>query len=214
MSADEFQQLWKAYDARLEHSLQLNLRLLGEVQSQKARSVLRRLMAGRVLGIVIGLLYEVILVVICWHVRSQPVMALSLGGIILVTAIAIGAYLRELIGVGRISYADNIVDTQEKLAVVQSSIIRTLRISWLQLPFWATVAVSNELIRHGGLVFRAIEIPLVLAFTILAIFLYCNLTPWKAANRKWVSRLMRGTGWRSVSRAMEFMAEIEKFKKD
>ncbi len=43
---DEFIQLWKSYDEKLEHSLQLNRRLLREVQSQKTRSLLRTIRPG------------------------------------------------------------------------------------------------------------------------------------------------------------------------
>src|SRR5580698_9145263 len=119
---DEFIQLWKAYDAKLEHSLQLNLRLLREVQTQKTRSALRMLTAGRVIGLTLGVLYEIILCVACWYVRGQPVMALSIGVFIVVTGIAMGAYWRELVLITRIGYANNIVDTQEKLAGIQTSI--------------------------------------------------------------------------------------------
>src|ERR1700722_3188752 len=107
---DEFIQLWKVYDEKLEHSLQLNLRLLKEVQTQKTRSVLRPLTAGRVIGIVLGVLYEIILCVACWYVRSQPVMALSIGVFIVVTGIAMGAYWWELVVIARIGFAENIVD--------------------------------------------------------------------------------------------------------
>jgi hypothetical protein len=211
---DEFIQLWKTYDAKLEHSLQLNLRLLKEVQTQKTKSVLRMVMAGRVLGVVLGVLYEIILCVACWYVRSQPVMAISIGVFIVVTGIAMGAYWWEMVLIGRISYADNIVDTQEMLAGIQSSIIRTLRISWIQLPFWATFFVSNELMRKGGPVFWAVEIPMVLAFTVIAIILFRNLTPENMERRKWVRKLAQGTGWKSVTRAIGFMQEIKEFKQE
>lgn len=211
---DEFIQLWKTYDAKLEHSLQLNLRLLKEVQTQKTRSVLRTLTAGRVIGIVLGVLYEIILCVACWVVRSQPVMAISIGVFIVVTGIAMGAYWWELVLIARIGYAENIVDTQEKLADIQSSMIRTLRISWIQLPFWATFFVSNELIRKGGPLFWAVEIPAVLAFTVAAIVLYRNLTPEVMERKKWVRKLLQGTGWRSITRAIGFMREIREFKQE
>ena len=211
---DEFIQLWKAHDAKLEHSLQLNLRLLKEVQTQKTRSVLRTLTAGRVIGIVLGVLYEIILCVACWYVRSQPVMTISIGVFIVVTGIAMGAYWWELVLIARIGYAENIVDTQEKLARIQSSMIRNLRISWIQLPFWATFFVSNELIRKGGPVFWAVEIPVVVAFTVAAIVLYRNLTPEMMERKKWVRTLAQGTGWKSVTRAIGFMREIREFKQE
>src|SRR5579863_9615648 len=211
---DEFIQLWKAYDAKLEHTLKLNLRLLKEVQTQKTRSALRMLTAGRVIGLALGVLYEIILCVGCWYVRSQPVMAISIGVFVVVTGIAMGAYWWELVLIGRIGYADNIVDTQEKLARIQSSIIRTLRISWIQLPFWATFFVSNGLMRNGGPVFWAVEIPVVLAFTVIAIVLFRNLTPENMERKKWARKLVQGTGWKSVTRAIGFMQEIKEFRQE
>jgi glucan phosphoethanolaminetransferase (alkaline phosphatase superfamily) len=212
MSTDEFQQIWKAYDAKLERSLQLNLRLLSEVQSQKAKSVLRSFVAARVITIVIGAIYMALLCFAFWFIRSQPVMAVSFGVFILCTALAIGESIQELGVIHRISYGDNVVDTQQKLAGIQSSIIRMLRISWIQLPFWSTFFVSNELLRKGGREFLMIEIPIVLFFTILAIFLYKNITVENANKKKWVRGLIRGTGIKSVTRAMDFMKEIAEFK--
>src|ERR1700743_921671 len=110
MSADEFQAIWKAYDLKLEQSMQLNLRLLKDVQSQKAKSVLHRLVAGRVFVIALATVYLVILCVVFWYVRTQPVMAISFGVFIVVTVLAIGGYIREISVIRRISYAENIVD--------------------------------------------------------------------------------------------------------
>jgi hypothetical protein len=214
MSTDEFQQLWKAYDAKLEKSLQLNLRLLQEVQSQKARSVLRSFIASRIIGIVIGMLYLALLVIAFWYVRTQPVMAVSFAAFIACTVIAIGMYMREIGVIRKISYGDNIVDTQQKLAGIKSSIIWTLRISWVQLPFWSTFFVSNELLRKGGREFWMIETPITLLLAILAVILYKNITIENAQKKKWVKGMIRGAGMKSVTRAMDFMKEIENFKNE
>lgn len=214
MSTDEFQQIWKAYDAKLEKSLQLNLRLLQEVQSQKAKSVLRSFIASRILGIVIGMLYLALLVIAFWYVRTQPVMAVSFAVFIACTVIAIGMYMREIGVIRKISYGSNIVDTQQKLAGIKSSIIWTLRISWVQLPFWSTFFVSNELLRKGGREFWMIETPITLLLAILAVVLYKNITIENAQKKKWVKGLIRGAGMKSLTRAMDFMKEIEDFKNE
>jgi len=214
MSTDEFQQIWKAYDAKLEKSLQLNLRLLQEVQSQKAKSVLRSFIASRTVGIAIGMLYLLLLVFAFWYVRTQPVMAVSFAVFIICTAIAIGEYVHEIGVIHGISYGDNIVDTQHKLADIQSAIIRTLRISWVQLPFWSTFFVSNALLRKGGREFWMIEIPITLLLTILAVILYRNITIENARKKKWVKGMIRGTGMKSLARAMAFLQEIEEYKKE
>jgi len=214
MSTDEFQEIWKAYDVKLEKSLQLNLRLLQEVQSQKARSVLRSFIASRVIGIVIGLVYLALLVIALWYVRTQPVMAVSFVVFIICTVIAIGMYMREIGVIGKISYGDNIIDTQRKLAAIQGGIVRTLRISWVQLPFWSTFFVSNALLRKGGREFWMIEIPITLLLTILAVILYRNITIENARKKKWVKGMIRGTGMKSLARAMAFLQEIEEYKKE
>ncbi len=206
--------MWRAYDVKLEKSLRLNLRLFQEMQTQKARSALRTLTASRVIGIIIGTIYVVLLVFVFWYVRTQPLMAVSFGVFIICSVIAIGMYIRELGVIRTISYGDNIVDTQQKLAGIQSSIIRTLRICWVQLPFWSTFFVSNELLRKGGREFLAVEIPIVLFMTIAAVILYRNITVENLHTKKWITWWIRGTGIRSVTRAMEFMREIEEFKKE
>jgi hypothetical protein len=214
MSTDEFQQIWKAYDAKLEKSLQLNLRLLTEVQSQKARSVLGALVTGRIFMIVVAGVYLALMCFGFWFVRTQPVMAVSFAVIILCTLLAVGEYIREIGVIRGMNYGENIVDTQIKLAGIQSSIIRSIRISWLQLPFWSTFFISNELLRKGGREFLLIQIPITLLLTIVAVFFYRNITIEYAGRKKWVKAMIRGTGIKSISRAMDFMKEIEDFKKD
>jgi hypothetical protein len=212
MSTDEFQQIWKAYDVKLERSLQLNVRLLKDVQTQKAQSVLRSLVVTRSVSIAVGTLYLLLLCAALYFIWSQPVMAVSFGVFILCTAIAIGQYIQDIAIIRQISYADNIVDTQRRLTTIQSRIFRTLRICWVQLPFWSTFFVSNKLLQEGGREFLAVEIPIVLFFCVLAVFLYRNITMENARRKKWVKVMIRGTGVRSVERAMSLMDEIEEFK--
>ena len=212
MSTDEFQQIWKAYDAKLEKSLQLNLRLLKEMQTQKAKSALGTFVAGSFFMVVFGVVWVLLLGVLLVYVRSQPVMAVSFAAFIFCSVVAIGEYIRDIRVIRRIGYAENIVDTQEKLAGLQSSMIGSLRIVWLQLPFWSTFFISNELIRKGGTTFLMIQIPITLLLVVAAIFLYRNITVENAKKKKWVRALIRGTGARSVARAMDFMKEIEDFK--
>jgi hypothetical protein len=214
MTTDEFQEIWKAYDVKLERSLQLNLRLLKDVQTQKAKSALKPLVSAGVFGIVVGLLWEALLGFALYYVWSQPVMAVSFVAFILCTAVAIAGYISDLVVIRGISFADNIVDTQEKLVGLRSSIFRNLRIVWLQLPFWSTFFISNELLRKGGREFLLIQVPITLLLVGLAIFLYRNITVGNANKKKWVRGLIRGSGARSVFRAMELMREIGDFKMD
>jgi hypothetical protein len=46
------------------------------------------------------------------------------------------------------------------------------------------------------------------------VILYKNIIIENAQKKKWVKALIRGSGVKSLSRAMDFMKEIEDFKKD
>jgi hypothetical protein len=214
MTTDEFQQLWRQYDAKLDRSLQMNLRLLKDIQTQKARSVLGSLVTGRAFMIAIGSIYEVILCVCLYYVWSQPVMAVSFGAFVLITAVAIVDCIKDIVVIRRMDFSGSIVTTQEQLIRLQGAVLKSHRIAWLQLPFWSTFFVSNALLRNGGTMFWVIEIPVVAVLAGLAIFLSRNLTVANAQKKKWVRGMVRGSGFKTIDQAIGMLEEIEQFKKE
>ena len=213
MSTDEFQQLWKAYDAKLERTMELNRRLFTDMQQQKARSALRPLIASRIFGIIMGILWLGLMAFCCYAVRSQPVMALSFGIFFVCTVVGIAGYVRDINVIQSISYSDNVVGTQKKLAGLRSAMVRDLRLVWLQLPFWCTFFVSNDLIRNSGWPFWAINVPLFVIFVGAAVFLYRNITVENAQKKRWVAVMIKA-GAGKVARAIELLKEVEEFEKD
>jgi len=214
MITDEFQQLWKAYDAKLERSLQLNQRLWEDMQKQKATSALRPLLRTGVVGIITGVLWAALMGFLAYRLRTQPVMAISFGVFFICTVIGIGAYIRDITVIGGVDYAGDIVYAQEKLARLRGSMIRTFRVIWLQLPFWSTFFVSNAMLREGMWQTLLIEVPVFLVRTAVALFLYRNVTVENARRKKWVAAFLRGSGARSVARAISLLDEIETFKRE
>lgn len=214
MTTDEFQQLWKQYDAKLDRSLQMNLRLLKDIQTQKARSVLGSLVTGRAFMIGIGSIYEIILFVCLYYTWSQPVMAVSFGAFALCTGLAIIDCIKDIVVIRRMDFAQSILTTQEQLIRLQSAVLKSHRLAWLQLPFWSTFFVSNALLRNGGTTFWVIEIPVFAVLTGLAIYLYSNLTVEDARKKKWVRGMVRGSGFKTIDQAIALLEEIEQFKKE
>jgi hypothetical protein len=214
MSADEFQQLWKAYDTRLEKSLALSRRLFTDLQQQKVSSELRPLMRSRVVGIVMGILWLWLMGFCLYYVRSQPVMAVSFGVFFVCTVLGVAGYIRDVSVIRGIEYTDNIMETQRKLAGMQSTIIRDLRLAWLQLPFWASFFVSNAFIKNTGRSFYFVEVPIFLLLAGLAIFLYVNLTLGNTQKKKWVAAMVRGAGSRRVARALDLLKELQEFERE
>jgi len=141
-------------------------------------------------------------------------MAVSFIAFLLCGALGIGGYFKDIRVIRQVSYADNIIDTQKKLAALQGSMVRTLRVMWLQLPFWSTFFISNALIRNGGRQFLMIQIPITVFFIIAAIVLYRNITVENWSRKRWVKGMLQGSGFGRVGRAMEHLKEIEDFKRD
>jgi hypothetical protein len=220
MNDTEIRNTWKAYDKMIEESkvlnLQswvLNLRCFETLQTQKAKSKLRSLIIPNIVVIILGLGWVWFLAMMLSWLYSQIIIAISLIMIIALTIIAIVIYIQNIIVIGQINYTDSITETQKKIAFLQSSIVNSIRIGWLQLPFYTTCYVSNKLLASGNLQFWLIQILVTLLFTWLAVVLFRDISL-KNRNKKWVKNLLRGYGLHRVARAMDFIDEIEEFKKD
>ena len=214
MSADEFQQLWKAYDARLSRSLDLNRRIFTELQRQKVGAELRPLVRVRVLTIVLGVLWLALIGFCGYVVRSQPVMVVSFGVFFVCTVIGIAGCIRDVVVMRTVTYADNVVETQRKLVGLQSTMFRDLRLAWLQLPFWASFFVSNAFIRNSGAALYFVELPVFLGLAVLAVVLYRNLTVENVGKKRWVAAMVRSAGSRRLSRAIGLLKELEEFERE
>lgn len=212
MSTDEFQQIWKEYDRRLERQMSLGRRLFTELQQQKVGAELRPVMRSRVVGIIVGFVWLWLMAFCLYMVRSQPVMAISFAAFCGCTVIGIVGYIRDIVVIRSISYSASVVETQRKLVGMQSTMLRDIRLAWLQLPFWASFFVSNGMIRAAGRLFYFIEAPVFLGFVGLAVFLYVNITVENVRRKKWVAAISGGS--KRLARAVELLKELEEFERE
>ena len=216
----EIKNTWKAYDKMIEESkvlnLQswvLNLRCFETLQAQKAKSNLRSLIIPKIVVIILGVGWVWFLVMMLFFLHSQIIIAISLIIIIALTIACMVIYIQNITVIAQINYTDSITETQEKIAFLQSSIVNSIRIGWLQLPFYTTCFITNKLLTAGSVQFWISQVSVTLLFTWLAVFLFRNISL-KNRNRKWVKKLLQGYGLSRVSKAMDFIEEIEQFKKD
>ena len=213
--------MWKDLDSKIEESRvlnmqswALNMKCFEEMQSQKAKSKLRPLTIAKIAGLVVGILWVLFLGVLVYGNRFQnPFFTVSVAILFLFNFVAIINYVRHLVLIGQINYSDSIADTQQKLATLQSSIISNNRFLLLQFPFYCTWFISWEWIVNDPLSFWFIQVPIIILFAILGIWLYVNYSK-KNLHKPWVRSLMNGSGFRSVTKAIDFMDEIDEYKKD
>jgi len=216
----ELKDMWKAYDQKMDDAKILNLqswvvnfKTFEYLQRHKAQSKLKSLSSFKSWAIVLGILWVFLLAVLAFgnHFRN-PYFTISLFMLILFSVIAIGIYIKHILLLQQINYSESIIDVQKKLAELQSSTIKGLRVLWLQLPFYTTFFWSTKWIM-SDIKFWLIAFPITLFFTLLAIWLYKNITL-KNINKKWLRMLLSNKEWTSIIIAKGYLDEIEEFKKD
>ncbi len=213
--------MWAVYGNQIEESRVLNMQsralnihCLEMIQSQKAKSKLRILTAGKIAGIVIGIAWVWFLGILVYTVNFKNLFfSISVGIIFSFNVVAVINYIRHLAMIGQINYCDNITDTQKKLANLQTAIIGNNRFLLLQFPFHSTWFYSWQWIQNDPLSFWLIAVPISVGLAIFGIFLYINYSK-KNLQKPWVKAMMMRTGFRSVTKAMDFLTEIDAYKKD
>ncbi len=208
------QNIWKTQDEKIERSLKLNLFILASMQTQKTQSKLNALAAFKTVAVIIGVLWSALLGLLIYGNHGKNIyFTVSIGMIMLFSIIAIVVYIKHIVLIRQLDYSASITETQKKLAGLQASTINIVRILWLQMPFYCTWFWTPELV-SSDLTFQLISFPITLLFTLLAIWLYKNISL-KNMDKKWLKVFMNlGPEYKSVTRARDFLYEIEEFKKE
>src|SRR5580704_13525490 len=211
METNELIKAWRDSEKSLEKLWTLNLKCIEMVQTQKAKSKLNTLVIFKLVASLLGVVFVLFLGFLVYinHLRNLY-FSISIAIILLFNLIAIYVYLRHAILIRKINLSETLVDTQEKIATLQSSTIVIYRIAWLQLPFWSTWFWNTHWIVYHSLNFCLIPFPITLIFILLALWLFKNISL-ENSQKKWF-RLLLSTEWVSIIKAIDLIKEIESFK--
>jgi len=194
--------------------MNLNMLLLEERQLGKARSKMNRMTTGKIVTIVLGIAWALLLGVLA--VAGSVVnlyFAISMAAICMLNLVAVSIYIQQVVMILRINYGKGIVETQQKLAKLQLSTLTIPRILFLQLPFWTTFTWQQSPVFFSQWQFWLIYFPLLLMFTYAAVWLFINIRITNK-SKKWFGLLFRGPAWDPIMEAQEFLEEMEAFKKE
>ena len=212
--------IWNSPNNEIENFLDMNDQSIETIQIKKAKSKLRSLLFPKIIGIVLGLgwiSFMFMLIYFCVMYTPMSVGKIffvgSISMILLSTCFAVFLYVKDIFTVIQIDNGDSVTITQRKLATLQFSIMKSVRMIWLQLPFYTTWYLSYELIVHGSIIFWIGQIFFTGLTTWLAIWLFKNIN-YKNLNKNRVRNFMRGYGFYSVIQALDFIKEIDNFKND
>ena len=218
----ELQQLWKEYDRKIEESRILNLQswvlqvqTFEYLQTEKAKSRLNALGRKKVALIVLGGVWTLFLawLAVKGGLHQYYFFAGSLGVIALITAISTAIYIWQVVLIREIDQSESVTEVQEKTLQLKLTTLRVFRIAFLQTPFWGSWFLTMHMIESSWSRFWEIEVPIFALLSLISIWIYRNIT-YKNVGKPWMRFLLRSWEWKPMEKAMQFMGEIEAFKKE
>lgn len=203
----------KDNDTWLMNVMQLNMDCIITMQTQKAKSKLTSVAAIKVLGIVLGLLWVLLIGSLGFSacIVGNIFFAVSAGTVMFISILAIVVYIKHLVLITQIKESDSITYTQRKLAELQTSTLKITRILFLQLPFYSTWFITPTLLTNASIIWLVIQVVTTILLTLLSLWLYRNIS-FENVNKKWFRILFGNNEWTGVTKAIAFIKEIDDFK--
>jgi hypothetical protein len=213
MEDKELINLWKTYDKKLEENLSLNKKNAEDITKLKLHSHLASMKPIKIFTIIVGILWVVFVDILIFIAFKVGISFFLISAIIqvLLTKLAIGVYIYQLVLINRVDISDSILATQEKIATLKSSTIWITRLLFLQFPVWNTFYWTEAAWENGGILWYIIQIPLTAAFTYLAVWMFFNIK-YENRDKKWFRMIFKGKEWTPLMKSMEMLKQIEAYK--
>jgi hypothetical protein len=205
--------LWKSYDKKLEENLSFNRKNAEEITKMKVQSFLASMRPLKIFTILIGIVwvgFGDMLIISLFHIAT-PFFLVSAGIQVLLTTLAIGIYLYQLILISQADISEPVLVTQEKLSRLKSSTLWVTRLLFLQLPVWTTFYWSKGMFENGDIGLIILQIVVTLLFTFFAIWLFHNIK-YENRDKKWFRLIFNGKEWTPLIKSMELLNQIGEFR--
>lgn len=213
MEDKELKALWQRFDEKLDESLALQRKNAEDISQLKIKSVLASMRPTKIFTIVVGILWVVFvdfLIIASWPYATWFFLISALVQVVL-TKLAIGIYLYQLITIEQMDIGGSVLETQEKIANLKASTLWCARLLFLQLPVWTTFFIHPNMLQPGPGLFILVLIIGIFSFT--ALWLFFNIK-YENRDKKWFRFILEGQEWKPVLNAMAMLEEIRKFQKE
>lgn len=215
----ELQNMWNADTTKTDQAYVMNLqawalhaRTIEYIQTFKAETTLRSLVAFKRNAVIIGIIWSFLLAFLIYGNQFKNFFfSGSLSAILLFSIVAVVVYIRQIVLIKSINYGERVVDIQEKLLKLQISTVKIIRLGWLQLPFYTSFYWSKEWIENSP-AFWYTAFPITLVFILLAIWIYRHIN-FKNMDKKWFGKLIGKKEWSPIIAARASLDEIAAFKR-
>ena len=213
MEDTEIINLWKSYDKKLEENLLFNRKNAEDITKIKVQSFLSSMKPMKIFIILTSIVWVVFVDILIFNIFAvaSPFFLVSAAIHVLLTKLAIGIYLYQLILIYQVDINEPVLATQEKLVWLRSSTLWISRLLFLQLPVWTTFWWNEVMLREWNVFQWLVTGSVTLAFAIAAIWLFFNIK-YENRDKKWFRLLFTGIEWNPVVKSMELLSQIDEYK--
>jgi hypothetical protein len=218
MENTEIINIWRSHDRKLEQNLVLNKIIAEEITRKKVKSALSSMTLVKLLAVMIGTLWVISLDFVIVNLiinaldQISPFFLVSACIQVLITKVAIGVYIHQLLLIHKTDISESITETQERLTTLTSSTLLVTRILFLQLPLWTTFYLHSGMLEAENTILLIFQAFVTISFSFLAIWLFKNIK-YENKDKKWFRLLFSGAEWVPIIKSMELLKEVEEFKK-
>ena len=213
MKDTEIINLWKSYDKKLEENLLFNKKNAEDITKIKVQSFLSSMKPMKIFIVLFSLLWVGFVDILIFNIFAvaSPFFLVSAAIHVLLTKLAIGIYLYQLILIYQVDINEPVLATQEKLVRLRSTTLWISRLLFLQLPVWTTFWWNEVMLREWNVLQWLISGSVTLAFAIAAIWLFFNIK-FENKDKKWFRLLFTGIEWNPLVKSMELLSQIDEYK--
>lgn len=218
MELDELKQTWNEHARKLDRVLSLNLQGLKTAQLDKTRSALGRFKAFRLFEMLVGIL---VLIPLGSYIADRiSVPTLAIPALIFAASVLVPVIgnIRQLILLGRISYADPVTTIQRKLEEIKLHYLRSFRLPVLMLPLYMVYVVVGlnllfgwDILVHGDAAYLWANLVVSLILIAPAVWIFRNLS-FKNIGNPVIRALVHGSGGKQMIAALEFLKALQAFE--
>lgn len=228
MEIEELKTMWQTHETKIEKATSLNLHTLGLIQSQRVKSAIQPLLIKNILVLISHTITIIaLLVFLGFNITGLPYAASAIVLLGYYVLLFINTY-KQITAIKHVNRNRDIVSMQSSLAKLKTHLLDFIRLSVLTIPAFLSFPVVvpkffADLNINIFKDFNIIEqtngnwwIAQSLAFTILipvGIWFYRQVTP-QNIHKYWVRHLIHRTTNKSVSKAVQYLNEIEELKAD
>ncbi len=207
--------LWKSYDNALNKTLSLNKQNAEEITKLKTQSLLSTMKPIKIFAICIGILWILFIDGLIYNLWGKANWFFIISALLqsILTKIAIGVYLYQLVVMETVDISEPIISTQKKIVDLKNSTLWIARCLFLQLPLWTTFYWNESMLENGNIILWSIQAIVTLAFLILGVWLFFNIK-FENRNKAWFKFLFEGKEWTPLMRSMDLLEEIDAFKEE